>query len=672
MKRWFWGIVITLLASVTILLTTSLGLRLSVKAAKIFYPTLRITGIHGKLIGPMRLEHITMHEHGININIPRLSLNWRLSLLLIDRMPVTALSLEQATVTFGQETPHQVRGDNTSRSDNNHMRGTLQLSAMFDATQNTLRLSLRSDKLHLGTTHLRHLELSGALHRDNRLELKGQCKSARIGDTRIKHATLNLSGYLAKHTLILTSQVEQQHIQLTAYGRYQKNRYTIKLPPVILSGEPCEHCQLQADILIKHPTKHPDISGSLQLSNGGFSMPQLGIHLKKARATLHLKHSKALTLSMQAQSGAGSVHVKGEANLNDKPISVTLSIQGKAFEVINNVVARCEITPDLALKYQNNTLDLRGKLHIPSATIHPIDFSSTEAPPSDIVYTQVKQKKSTLRINSQIALSLGKDVTLKAHGLSGHLDGHLNITDSPTHGTSGDGELSIRDGSYSVFGQTLTIKTGQLFFNGGPINNPGLNINANKTIKTIPSSAGGIRPIAGKNSNSLSGQQLNINQDSWTVGINVSKSLLKPHIAFYSKPSGLSQTDILSYLVTGQAASQLSQSQGQLLFQAASSLGGEGGTISKLKADLEHRLGIQVSVASDQYYNPSTQSVTQNTSLVLGKYLTPKLYVNYSIGVLEPINTLRMNYSLGRGWNAQTETNTIASGADLLYSFSVK
>ncbi len=156
------------------------------------------------------------------------------------------------------------------------------------------------------------------------------------------------------------------------------------------------------------------------------------------------------------------------------------------------------------------------------------------------------------------------------------------------------------------------------------------------------------------------------------MGINVSKSLLKPHIAFYSKPSGLSQTDILSYLVTGQAASQLSQSQGQLLFQAASSLGGEGGTISKLKADLEHRLGIQVSVASDQYYNPSTQSVTQNTSLVLGKYLTPKLYVNYSIGVLEPINTLRMNYSLGRGWNAQTETNTIASGADLLYSFSVK
>jgi translocation and assembly module TamB len=61
--------------------------------------------------------------------------------------------------------------------------------------------------------------------------------------------------------------------------------------------------------------------------------------------------------------------------------------------------------------------------------------------------------------------------------------------------------------------------------------------------------------------------------------------------------------------------------------------------------------------------------VTNDTSLVLGRYLSPRLYVSYGISLTENLNTFKLRYTLGDHWTVRAELGQ-AQGADLVYSIS--
>ena len=60
--------------------------------------------------------------------------------------------------------------------------------------------------------------------------------------------------------------------------------------------------------------------------------------------------------------------------------------------------------------------------------------------------------------------------------------------------------------------------------------------------------------------------------------------------------------------------------------------------------------------------------------MVVGKYLSPRLYVNYGIGLFSPINTFTIRYLLGRNWSIQAQQGAAlngqgqATGVDVLYT----
>ena len=59
--------------------------------------------------------------------------------------------------------------------------------------------------------------------------------------------------------------------------------------------------------------------------------------------------------------------------------------------------------------------------------------------------------------------------------------------------------------------------------------------------------------------------------------------------------------------------------------------------------------------------------LNNDTSLVLGRYLSPRLYVSYGISIAEAINTIKMRYTIGDHWTIKTEAGT-ARSADLVYT----
>ena len=58
----------------------------------------------------------------------------------------------------------------------------------------------------------------------------------------------------------------------------------------------------------------------------------------------------------------------------------------------------------------------------------------------------------------------------------------------------------------------------------------------------------------------------------------------------------------------------------------------------------------------------------KEASVVVGKYLSPRLYVTYGLGLFEPVSTFKIRYLLSREWSLQAEQSGTATGADILYS----
>lgn len=54
-------------------------------------------------------------------------------------------------------------------------------------------------------------------------------------------------------------------------------------------------------------------------------------------------------------------------------------------------------------------------------------------------------------------------------------------------------------------------------------------------------------------------------------------------------------------------------------------------------------------------------------SLVVGRYLSPKLYVSYGVGLIESFNTLTVRYQISDKWQLKAESGE-AHGADILYT----
>jgi translocation and assembly module TamB len=60
-------------------------------------------------------------------------------------------------------------------------------------------------------------------------------------------------------------------------------------------------------------------------------------------------------------------------------------------------------------------------------------------------------------------------------------------------------------------------------------------------------------------------------------------------------------------------------------------------------------------------------NLNDESSLVLGRYLTPRLYISYGISLTEAINTLRLRYTISDRWTLRIESGS-AQSADLDYT----
>ena len=229
---------------------------------------------------------------------------------------------------------------------------------------------------------------------------------------------------------------------------------------------------------------------------------------------------------------------------------------------------------------------------------------------------------------------LGDDVRFNGFGLNARVEGNILAVEKPGGPTTGSGELRIVDGEYRAYGQGLVIEKGRVLFAGGPIGQPGLDVRAVR------------RPVEGI-----------------LVGVQVRGNLRQPDFTLFSDPA-MTQGNQLSYLVLGRPLGGASGGEGSALSRAALALGLRGG--NTVAGKIGGKLGLdQFGVETGE---AGSGTSTEQASFVVGKYLSPKLYVSYGLGLFDPVSTVRLRYAIISHWELVTESSSAASGGDLIYT----
>ena len=391
---------------------------------------------------------------------------------------------------------------------------------------------------------------------------------------------------------------------------------------------------LTASARIAGTVGDPRLSGTLGISGGQVDFYQTNLRLRQIGLTAQLTDDGVM-FDGTAQAGNGSVHAKGQMRWRGTLPYGELHLEGSNLRVVDIPEAQIDASPNLDFKVAAREIDITGTVAVPHARIVPTDLTGAVTPSADevIVGQESQNPADRFKVRTQITMTLGPDVNLDTMGLTGQLTGSITVRSGYDAVTRASGQLSVQKGQYAAYARKLDIQSGRLIFTGGPIDDPGIEIRAIKSYPDV------------------------------TAGINVRGTLKQPRISFFSTPS-LPQSQIVSLILSGgggagslqmlQATSNSAQSQQAT---AASELLTQGGAI--LAQQLGSRIGLpDISLETD---------LNNETSLVLGKYLSPRLYVSYGVGITQQLNAVRLRYSLGDHWTIRTEAGQIR-GADLVFS----
>ncbi len=375
----------------------------------------------------------------------------------------------------------------------------------------------------------------------------------------------------------------------------------------------------------------PTVQGIVQLRDASIDIFQTGTSLRELALDASFD-ANALQFTGRSRLGPGTgergtAQFEGRLSWRDREPYGDLHVKGESLQLVNVPEARIQASPDLDFKVEGRRIDARGTVRIPYARIEPADLTTAVLPSSDerLIGAPLVDPSQRWTVSSNIRLELGEDVHLESLGLTAQLGGALQLRSDGSQLTRGEGELNITEGKYAGFGRQLDIERGQLIFNNVPLGDPGIDLRAQKEL-----------PEA-------------------TVGVIVRGTLRRPAAPiFYSEPA-MPQSQIASLILAGGSITALGENQ--------TSGAARNDLLAQGTAILAQRLGGQVGLD-----DVGIESDTSNqASLVLGKYLSDRLYLSYGISLAEAINTLKLRWTITDRWTIRTEAGEERS-ADVVFT----
>jgi translocation and assembly module TamB len=375
---------------------------------------------------------------------------------------------------------------------------------------------------------------------------------------------------------------------------------------------------LDATLTVGGTLGEPRFDGEFHVRDGRFDMYRTNLSL--TGATLDGRFvGDELVFQGRGTAKDGELALDGRFSWPEGVMTGQLRLAGENLTLADTPDYRILASPDLTVQVGADGYDVTGEVRVPVARISPRDLSTTvsTSPDERIVGMEVVETgPSTLeRVRSSVRVVLGDDVRVDSYGLKAKLAGDVTVLTRPGDVVRGDGAIRVVEGEYKAFGQYVRITRGVLSYARTPINEPTLDLVGEREIK---------------------GEDI-------VVRINVRGTLSNPFVTLSSEPP-MPENQALSYLIMGRSLDTLQSGEAASVDRAAQSLAISGGGL--LLGGIGTRLGLdEVAVEQDE----------EDASVVIGKYLSPKLFVSYGISIVEAINTVKLRYSINERWSLKAE-----------------
>jgi len=374
--------------------------------------------------------------------------------------------------------------------------------------------------------------------------------------------------------------------------------------------------QLVGQLVFSGTRSVVDISGDARLNQFSAELPGLGIKITEGDITLRGEPNGQARLNGVLSSGKGKLQLNGSLDLADKNSPLQLTLKGENITIANTPNLRADMSPDLTLVYQDGLLKMTGVVVVPSAKIDLEKLDQSVSVSSDVVVLDPREAPDTggFLVESNLTLELGKDVQLKGFGLDGKLAGSLQILDQPGRPALATGTIEAR-GRYTAYGQALTIQRSRLTYAKSSINNPALDIVAERNFEDV------------------------------TVGIRVQGTARSPQTTITSSPA-MEASEALSWLVLGRPLNTASTADNQRLDAAALALSAGGNVLAQ-------QLGVKIGL--------DEAGITESRALggavfSVGKKISPRLFVSYGVSLLGTGQVMTLKYLIRRGVDVSIES----------------
>lgn len=338
--------------------------------------------------------------------------------------------------------------------------------------------------------------------------------------------------------------------------------------------------------------ERPEIGGAVALTGFTAQVPDQAIRVRDGVLVVAGVPDR-LVVRGSLRSGDGAIAIDGRIDLADR-VPAELIVTGENFRVANSPTLMLLASPDLRLAFEQRRWNLDGALLIPRARI---DLERLEggvsASPDVVVIDDPEAPDPSRPWRARVRVTLGDEVRLNGFGFDGRLAGSLDVRQRQGARATATGQLDVF-GTYRAYGQRLTIREGHLRYAASPLDEPTIDLRAERTVR------------------------------GETVALAVTGNALAPTARVIAAP-GMSEEDALAMLVTGRPLRATGSGDRDALSGAASALGLVGGDL--LASRLRGSLGLDE-------FGISNDTALDGEAFTIGKYLSPRLYVGYGIGLL--------------------------------------
>jgi len=248
--------------------------------------------------------------------------------------------------------------------------------------------------------------------------------------------------------------------------------------------------RLDTSLQISGVTLDPKLDGFVSLQDFEADIPYVGTQLRQVR--LHGKVSGSDEVSLQGEfkagEGFGEINITSEFSDWTAP-SLEVMLTGSSLRLLNTPELRMDADADLVFGWSGGAWSVDGVVGVQQARITPLTFIVNRVTESadvrivsgELPYAEVTEPQKPIRLSGGLKIDIGDDVQIDTDAVKAKLDGGVDLAWGGDLMPVANGSILV-NGQISVFGPVLHVVDGQVRFPGIPVNNPVLDIRAERDI----------------------------------------------------------------------------------------------------------------------------------------------------------------------------------------------